>query len=72
METPPVPEKAERVISIDCNSCGAQMAYNADKESLLCDHCGNTQELPKESDIVVERDFTEALDLDAYGDGFWR
>lgn len=61
--TPPIPEKLERSLSMSCPGCGSQMAYSATKEMMLCENCGTTQALPKESDMVVENDFTEALNL---------
>ena len=55
------PQTAEKVLSINCTSCGGHMGYSPEKEMLLCGHCGNTKELPKDADLVVERSFNEGI-----------
>jgi len=39
------------------------MKYSANKQSLLCDHCGHTKALPRERDQIVERPLTESFAL---------
>ncbi len=69
-EDPIVPEQAERVISVDCGNCGSQMTYEAASRTLKCSHCGHSQALPAESDMVVERSFSEAMSLEDRPTGF--
>ena len=54
---------AEKVLSINCNSCGGHMGYSPEKGMLFCEHCGNTRELPKDADLVIERSFNEGISL---------
>ena len=68
MENTP-PEKLDTVVNVACNACGADMAYSPEKQMLNCEHCGNTQDLPKASDMVVEKSFTEGVDLNRYEKG---
>lgn len=66
-QTPP--EKLDTVVNVSCNACGAGMTYSPKLQKLNCDHCGNTQELPNASDMVVERSFSEGVDLNRYEKG---
>lgn len=63
-------EQTEPVIHVDCNSCGAEMVYSPEKQMMLCNHCGNTRTLPRASDRVLEKSFTEAIYLDEAPRGF--
>ncbi|HHG84265.1 MAG TPA: hypothetical protein ENJ82_05895 [Bacteroidetes bacterium] len=63
-------ENLEQIIHIDCQSCGAEMVYDPEKQELLCDHCGDTQALPRGNELVVERSFSEAMQLGAESLGF--
>lgn len=65
-----VPENLERVVNVDCKSCGSEMIYEASKEMLVCKHCGNTRALPKASDMVVEQDFREGISMNNLDYGF--
>lgn len=60
----------EKAIKIPCNACGGEMLYDAKSQKMLCQHCGSTQEVPSESDMIVEKPFTEALTLDSAPKGF--
>ena len=63
-------ENHDRIISADCDNCGAEMTFNAKKQVLSCGHCGNSRELPKASDMVIEKSFSEDLDLSDAEMGF--
>lgn len=51
----------ERVIKVPCDNCGAEMTFSPGHEKLHCQHCGHTQALPKETDMVIERSFNEGI-----------
>lgn len=57
------------VVNVPCNACGAEMTYSPKLQKLECTHCGNTQELPNASDMVVEQSFTEGVDMNRYEKG---
>ncbi|MBX3102544.1 MAG: hypothetical protein KF690_08555 [Bacteroidetes bacterium] len=63
MEEQAIPQQLERVLSKSCPQCGAQMAYDAKHLKMNCDNCGHKEDPPQSADLVVERDFTEALNL---------
>ncbi len=51
-------------LSIRCPNCGSpSVRYNADKQKLLCDHCGHTKDLPRDSDQIKERRLSEGFKL---------
>lgn len=45
-----------------CNGCGAPLSYKPGSTSLVCKHCGNTQEIPKEDNTIHELDFEKFVD----------
>jgi predicted RNA-binding Zn-ribbon protein involved in translation (DUF1610 family) len=64
------PEKLKEIVHVDCNACGSEMVYDPAKQMMLCNHCGNSQGMPKDSDRVVEHSYSECLDLDSQETGF--
>lgn len=45
-----------------CNSCGSQLVHNAAQGKLVCESCGNSQEIPKESaSAAQEYDLEETI-----------
>ena len=62
-------EKHDGIISADCNNCGSEMTFSAEKQVLLCDHCGNTRDLPKASDMIIENSFSEGIQLNRSNTG---
>jgi predicted RNA-binding Zn-ribbon protein involved in translation (DUF1610 family) len=46
------------------------MVYDPGKQMLLCPNCGNTRDIPRASDQVVERSFAEAAHLSDQPTGF--
>lgn len=57
-------ETLERIIHVDCKACGSEMTFDPEKQLLLCAHCGNTQALGAARDMVIERSFNDALNLE--------
>lgn len=57
------PESLERVVNVPCNACGSEMTYDPGVQMLLCGHCGNKKDLPREVDMVIERSFSGAVHL---------
>ncbi|MEM6273160.1 MAG: hypothetical protein AAF998_27360, partial [Bacteroidota bacterium] len=64
------PENLDQIVHVDCNACGSEMVYDPGKQLMLCHHCGNTQDLPKASDRVIERSISEAMQLEQTALGF--
>lgn len=60
----------DQFISVPCAACGAEMLYDPESQGLKCNHCGNKKELPRASDMVIERSFSEAFSLSAAPRGF--
>lgn len=69
-QPPEIPDIPDRVINVPCSACGSEMVYDPQSQGMLCDHCGNKSALPRESDMVVERSFSEGLELNEYERGF--
>lgn len=65
----PEPESTKNLVSVPCNGCGAQMKYNAGIGMMLCDHCGNKQELPAARDQIIENSFSDALRMEGTARG---
>lgn len=60
----------EQFISVPCDACGSEMVYDPATQGLLCKHCGNKKDLPREADMVIERSFSETFSLGAMPTGF--
>lgn len=58
-----IPERLENVVNVACNACGSEMLWSAEKQKMECKHCGNLQDMPRAADMVVERSFSDALNL---------
>jgi predicted RNA-binding Zn-ribbon protein involved in translation (DUF1610 family) len=56
------PSEIQKIISVPCEACGAQMHYSATHGKMYCKHCGHTQAVPVSKDQIIERSFSEALD----------
>lgn len=56
--------KQEILVRMPCSSCGSEMVYSAAKGLMYCESCTNTCEVPTSKDRIIERNFTEALNLD--------
>lgn len=63
-------QELKNLISIPCSACGAQMKYDAKTAQMLCENCGNTQEVPTANDRIIERNLTEDLVFDDAESGF--
>ncbi|MFN8394798.1 MAG: hypothetical protein U0176_09025 [Bacteroidia bacterium] len=63
-------QSLERIVNVPCSSCGGEMVFDPGKQQLLCPNCGSTREIPKSSDMVVERDFADAGNLAERPTGF--
>ncbi len=50
-----------QVEKVKCASCGADMVFSPDKQSLTCDHCGSVVEIKGEL-VQEEKDFFEGID----------
>lgn len=57
------PEQLKDIIHVDCPSCGAEMNYDPGQQQLLCGHCGTTRALPTGNDLIIERSFSESMEL---------
>ncbi|RMF38139.1 MAG: hypothetical protein D6753_16200 [Planctomycetota bacterium] len=78
-DTPPA---AERVISFDCQGCGASMRYDAEAQALRCPFCGSTRivQQPPRAHIApqwaaparVDRHHAEQILREWLKTGFWR
>jgi DNA-directed RNA polymerase subunit RPC12/RpoP len=44
-----------------CRNCGAELAWDPDRDVLGCAHCGATQAVPRASGAVLERPLEEGL-----------
>lgn len=64
------PEELKNIVHVDCNACGSEMVYDPDKQMMQCNHCGNTQDVPRDADLVVEHSYSECLDLAQEPQGF--
>lgn len=42
------------LVAAPCTQCGAQLAFSADSQQLLCAHCGNRQPLPFTKNRIIE------------------
>ena len=49
---------------VKCASCGADMVFSPETQTLFCEHCGNTVEIRKV--VTEEQDFFSAVS----GNGF--
>jgi len=56
--------RLDPVITMACDNCGSNMAYDAKRQLMLCPSCQSTKEPPKAQDMVIEKDFNSALALD--------
>jgi ribosomal protein S27E/ribosomal protein L37AE/L43A len=53
----------KRLFSVPCNGCGGQMAYDAATTQLKCPNCQSLQEIPTSAEQIIERSFSDALNL---------
>jgi DNA-directed RNA polymerase subunit RPC12/RpoP len=51
----------EKILDIDCPSCGSRLHYSADHKMLSCDHCGYKEDFNKDNDHIVEIKLDQAL-----------
>ncbi len=58
-----LPGSKEQFISVPCNACGSEMTFDPGTQGLHCTHCGNRRELPRSSDRIIERSFSETFSL---------
>jgi predicted RNA-binding Zn-ribbon protein involved in translation (DUF1610 family) len=63
-------ENLQRIVNVPCGGCGGEMVYDPGKQVLLCPNCGATRDIPRASDMVVERSFEDAAALADRGTGF--
>ncbi len=61
-EFQPKEEFLESILELPCPSCGNQLAYSAEKQNILCQHCGFTKPLGKANDMVQEQCLKTAVD----------
>lgn len=62
-------KRIQDLLHVKCNNCGAQMVFNAQKQMLHCENCGNEQAIQTATDKIVEVSITEALNLDNIATG---
>jgi DNA-directed RNA polymerase subunit RPC12/RpoP len=51
----------EKVVDVDCPSCGSRLHYSAEHKTLRCSHCGYKEEVNRDNSEVVEVDLQAAL-----------
>ncbi|MEL6591084.1 MAG: hypothetical protein AAFQ87_22580 [Bacteroidota bacterium] len=52
-------------LQVKCPNCGnPQVSFDETKGMLLCDYCGYTQDLSRESDEIIERPLHAGIDMD--------
>ncbi len=56
------PRKHENVYQFSCPSCGSNMLFNPESQSLECSYCGNKTALKFAEEKITEYDFSEASD----------
>ena len=64
------PDSAD-LFQFPCKVCGAKLSFKPGAEKLLCEYCGNTEDIPKSRDAVAEHPF-EAYTPDATNSGYGR
>lgn len=64
------PNAQTQYISVPCPSCGSEMLFDPKTQGLVCNHCGNEEELPSASDLIIERSMSEAFSLENQPTGF--
>ena len=64
------PDSAD-LFQFPCKVCGAKLSFKPGAEKLLCEYCGNVEEIPRSRDAVVEHAF-EAYMPDATNSGYGR
>ena len=57
------------LIRVPCETCGAEMTYNAAKGKLLCEHCNSTKDIDIKNDLIIERSISEGINLSDYAIG---
>ena len=57
-EEEPLPESAR--VRFPCANCGAQLRWDPDADALSCEHCGESQAVPREEGTIVERSLADA------------
>lgn len=50
-------ETSQATLQFPCKACGADMAFQAGAEALVCSYCGYREEIPRSADEIAERDF---------------
>ena len=52
----------ENALSLDCPSCGSNLAYSAEKKCIACSYCGYEEEIDRSNDQIVEQSLHEAIE----------
>lgn len=56
--------KVKSAASMKCTNCGSpNMTWSATKQLMVCDSCGNEQAVETANDLIIERSFSEGLQL---------
>jgi predicted RNA-binding Zn-ribbon protein involved in translation (DUF1610 family) len=63
-------ESLKHIVNVPCGSCGGEMVFDPGRQLLLCPNCGSTRDIPRSSDQIVERSFSEAAQLSDRPTGF--
>lgn len=56
-----IAENASTTSAYSCKGCGAPLVYKPGTDTLVCNHCGSTQSIPKEDKVLIEE-----LDFEKY------
>ena len=50
-----------KVLALPCPSCAGKLNYSAEKQAILCQHCGYSEPINEARDRVVEHCLDEAI-----------
>jgi DNA-directed RNA polymerase subunit RPC12/RpoP len=52
----------EEVLDVDCPSCGSKLSYAAEKQKILCQHCGYQEDYKRSNDKIIEIPLKNSLE----------
>ena len=56
-------QSMDHIIEQKCSACGAALRFDPELGKLICDHCGNSVEIPEEVEVKVEDVSVQGLDF---------
>jgi len=61
MEQEDLNNSIERILELDCPSCGSKLYYSAEHQKLNCHHCGYKEDFNRDNSNLVENSLENAL-----------